>query len=403
LRAESVVAANAIGYVPGPSAASASLPEAERGSEDVPAAEAIATSESGDEPAAPAAQASPAAERSPAPAPPGGPEAPATAEAAAAAMGGHVQESATIATEREGANRVYAVTDTQGRRWDAVVLDGDRQVIGWLNGVITTITRRGLSRRRSVSLRQSAERASLMYYAAAAACVLVLGEHVSAARQLADRPDEAITDEVMMSAWQQLRIAHTAGLAHRNLSADTVYVVTEGDERDQVWLNGWEEGEIASGSLSRRADLAQLLTLFALRVGPHRAVAAASRCLSIAQLAEIAPLLQPIAMPARTRAAARSNKASMRTLRSHLVEFIPTAGDVEPIQLARFNARTAVTLTVAVVAGWVLLTTLNFEQITEVVTGANPWWMVLAFGLGLLTYLGSAMGLVGFSPDRLGL
>src|SRR5699024_914172 len=310
LRAESVVAANPIGYVPGPSAAGTSLPEAEPGSEDPPATE-----------------------QSLAPAPHGGPETPATAEAAAAAMGGHVQEAATIATEREGANRVYAVTDTQGRRWDAVVLDGDRQVIGWLNGVITTITRRGLSRRRSVSLRQSAERASLMYYAAAAAgvncprlhgiaeagaSVLLLGEHVSAARQLADLPDEAITDEVMMNAWQQLRIAHTAGLAHRNLSTDTVYVVTEGDESDQVWLNGWEEGESAAGSLARRADLAQLLTLFALRVGPHRAVAAASRCLSIAQLAEIAPLLQPIAMPARTRAAARLNKASMRTLRSHL-------------------------------------------------------------------------------------
>src|SRR5699024_10347178 len=112
---------------------------------------------------------------------------------------------------------------------------------------------------------------------------------------------------------------------------------------------------------------------------------------------------QPIAMPARTRAAARSNKASMRTLRSHLVEFIPTAGNVEPIQLARVNARTAITLTAAVVAGGVLLTTLNYEQITAVVTGANPWWMVLAFGLGLLTYLGSAMGLVRFSPDRLGL
>src|SRR5699024_2132026 len=95
LRAESAVAANAVGYVPGPSAASASPPEAERGSEDVPAAEAIVTSEGEDEPAAPAAQSSPAAEQSLAPAPHGGPETPATAEAAAAAMGGHVQESAT--------------------------------------------------------------------------------------------------------------------------------------------------------------------------------------------------------------------------------------------------------------------------------------------------------------------
>lgn len=330
----------------------------------------------------------------------------------------HVQESATVATEREGANRVYAVTDVAGRRWDAVVLDADRQVIGWLNGVITSLTRRGLDRRTSVSLRQSAERASLMYYAAAAAgvncprlhgiaeagaSVLLLGEHVPRARQLADVPDSVVTDEVMMNAWEQLRIAHTAGLAHRNISADTVYVVTSGSDEHQVWLNGWEEGEIAASSLARRVDLAQLLTLFALRVGPQRAIAAASRSLSIAQLAEIAPLLQPIAMPAQTRAAARANKAGMSALRSHLVDFIPTAGEVEPIQLARFNARTAITLTIAVVAGWILLTTLNFETIADVVADANPMWMVVAFGLGLLTYLGAALGLVGFSPERLGL
>src|SRR5690625_76040 len=330
----------------------------------------------------------------------------------------HMQESATMATEREGDNRDYAVIDTIGRRWDAVVLDADRQVIGWLNGLITTLTRRGLDRRTSVSLRQSAERASLMYYAAAAAgvncprlhgiaeagaSVLLLGEHVPDARQLADVADAAVTDEVMMNAWEQLRIAHTAGLAHRNISADTVYVVTDGSQANQVWLNGWEEGELAATSLARRVDLAQLLTLFALRVGPQRAIAAASRSLSIAQLAEIAPLLQPIALPAQTRAAARANKASMSALRAHLVDFIPTASEAEPIQLARFNARTAITLTVAVVAGWVLLTTLNFETIAEVVAGANPVWMVVAFGLGLLTYLGAALGLVGFSPDRLGL
>ncbi|UFU02919.1 lysylphosphatidylglycerol synthase domain-containing protein [Ruania suaedae] len=331
---------------------------------------------------------------------------------------GHVQDSATVATEREGANRVYAVTDADGVRWDAVVLDADRQVIGWLNAVVSTLARRGLDRRATVSLRQAAERASLMYYAAAAAdvncprlhgiaeagdSVLLLGEHVPGAYQLSDLPAGEITDEVMLGAWEQISRAHRAGLAHRNISADTVHVVTEGQDRDQVWFNGWEEGEIASSSLARRVDLMQLLTLFALRVGARRAVAAASRVLSITQLAEIAPLLQPIALPAQTRAEARGRKEQMAELRAHLVELIPTAESVQPIQIARFTARTAITLTIAVVAGWVVLTTLNFRQLADVVADANPAWMVVAFGFGLLTYLGSAMGLVALSPTALGL
>ncbi len=419
LQSESVVAANPIGYVP----ASAPQSTVDDGTASLPHQP---TSSDGARAGAPPADGGlPAQQEAPGPRPAAAQRGAAAAQPARSpaplmtdATPDHVQESATVATEREGANRVYAVTDTDGRRWDAVVLDADRQVIGWLNGLITTLTRRGLDRRTSVSLRQSAERASLMYYAAAAAgvncprlhgiaeagaSVLLLGEHVPDARQLADVPDAVITDEVMMNAWEQLRIAHTAGLAHRNISADTVYVVTSGTAENQVWLNGWEEGEIAATSLARRVDLAQLLTLFALRVGPQRAIAAASRSLSIAQLAEIAPLLQPIALPAQTRAAARANKAGMSTLRAHLVDFIPTASEVAPIQLARFNARTAITLTVAVVAGWILLTTLNFETIAEVVADANPVWMVVAFGCGMLTFLGAALGLVGFSPDRLGL
>ncbi|CAM3510048.1 lysylphosphatidylglycerol synthase transmembrane domain-containing protein [Occultella aeris] len=328
-------------------------------------------------------------------------------------------ESATVANEREGANRVYAVIDADGVRWDAVVLDGDRQVIGMLSAVISTIVRRGLARRTAVSLRQAAERAALMYYAASAAgvnsprlrgiaetedSVLLLGEHIDHARQLSDIPNSTITDEVMINAWKQLQIAHEAGLAHRNLTADTLMIAdADGPDAGEVWLNGWEEGEIASGSLARRVDRTQLLTLLALRVGPERAIAAAARVLSIEQLAEIAPLLQPIALPMQTRSEARADKAGMAALRAHLVDFIPTAGVVEPIRLSRFSARTVITLTIAVVAGWALLTTLNFQEIAEVISEANPFWMVVAFALGLVTYVGSAMGLVGFSPEKLGL
>ena len=313
---------------------------------------------------------------------------------------------------------MYAVLDADGVRWDAVVLDRDRQVIGLIASMWSTLRLRGLERRTAVSLRQAADRAALMYYAAAAAgvnsprlhgiaeseeSVLLLGEHVEGARNLSDYPIEAITDEVMDNAWQQLVIAHAAGLAHRNISAETVLMVGSGERTSQIWLNGWEQGEIASSSLARHVDLAQLLTVFALRVGAERATAAAARLLTEEQLAEIAPLLQPVAFPPETRAEARADKAGMNRLRAHLVDFIPTAGDVEPIKLTRFSARTVLTLTIAVIAGWVVLTTLNFQQIAGVVADANPAWMFAAFGFGLLTYLGSAMGLEAFSPEKLGL
>lgn len=326
--------------------------------------------------------------------------------------------SATVAAERPGQNRVYAVIGVDGTRWDTVVLDADRQVIGVLAAIWSVLRLRGLERRAAVSLRQAAERAALMYYAATAAgvnsprlhgiaeaddSVLLVGEHIRGARSVADLTRKAVTEEVMVRAWEQLAIAHAAGLAHRNLSAETVLVATAGPQAGQVWLNGWEQGEIAAPALAQRVDRAQLLTAFAFHTGVDRAMAAARHVLTAEQLAEVAPVLQTVAFPPSTRAAARANKDVLAALRSALLAYIPAGSGVEPIRLTRFSMRTVVTLTIAVVALWVLLTTLNFDQVRQVVAQANPAWMLIAFAAGLISYVGAAVSLVAFSPDRLGL
>ncbi|ACQ82273.1 integral membrane protein [Beutenbergia cavernae DSM 12333] len=322
-----------------------------------------------------------------------------------------VSDPATVALAREGENRVYAVVDADGTRWDVVVLDGDRQVVGTLAAFWSTIRLKGLEQRAVVSLRAAAARAALMTYAAAAAgvraprlqgiadeedSVLLVGEHVSSATTLSAMQPDDITDELLDGAWEQLRVAHDAGLAHRAITGDAILVASGRD----VWLTAWENGEIAASELARRLDLAQMLALLALTVGPERAMASASRSLTEEQLVAIAPILQPVALPPATRAAARRDKQVLARVQNLLVDLIPTA-QTEPMQLARFSARTVVTVTVAVIAGFILLTTLNFDQIIAAVREANPVWMVVAFLLGLLTYLGSAMSLVAFSPEKL--
>lgn len=329
----------------------------------------------------------------------------------------HPTTSATVAAEHAGQNRVYAVIGADGARWDVVVLDADRQVIGMLASIWSSLRLRGLERRTAVSLRQATERAALMYYAAAAAgvnspqlrgiaeaddSVLLIGEHIRGARSLQDLPPGQVDTDVMIAAWEQLRAAHTAGVAHRNLSTETILVGT-GATAGQVWLNGWEQGEVASSPLAQRVDRAQLLTAFALHTDADSAMAAASRVLSSNQLAELAPLLQPVAFPPATRAAARGDKTTMATLRTALLEYFPDGAAVEPIRLSRFSARTVITLTVAVVALWILVTTLNFDQVRQVVADARGGWMLAAFGLGLVSYFGAGLALVAFTPERLGL
>lgn len=334
-----------------------------------------------------------------------------------------VPDSATVTVEREGLNRIYAVQDADGTRWDAVVLDRDRQVIGMLSWLWSAVRLRGFGRRNAVSLQQAADRAVLMTYAAGAAgvrspglrgiaesedSVILLGEHVDGAHNLSDYTVEKITDDVQDQAWAQLQRAHEAGLSHRNLSAQTVLLLQEREQSGggdpQVLISGWEQGDIASSTLSRRIDEIQLLMMFAVRLGAERACAAAARVLTAEQLAGLAPLLQSVALPPETQAEARRDRSVMNELRSQLVSYLPEShAEVQPIQLTRFSARTAVTVTVAIAAVWVLLTAVNFRDILTYIGSANPAWMIVGFGVSLLTYLGSAMGLVAFSPEKLGL
>ena len=322
---------------------------------------------------------------------------------------------AAVAITRNSDHRVYAMTTADGERYDVVVLDGDRQVVGLLLRSWRSLRLRGIDGRTVVSLRQVAERAALLSYAASAAGVrtprllalaesedslLLVQEHTPDAVPLRHLPPEDLTDHVLDAVWQQLRVAHQAGLAHRALTSDVV-LVQPGQLPPAALLIGWESGDVASSELARRVDVSQLLAVLALRVGAERAVAAASRVLSDAELIVTGPLLQTIAMPRTTREEARERRGVLAEVREALLTRLPEA-DVEPERLVRFGARTVLTLALSITAVLVVVTTINFAEITAALTSAaRPWWAAVAFGLGMVTFLGSALALVAFSPVRL--
>lgn len=331
-----------------------------------------------------------------------------------------------VAITRLGDNRVYAMTTTDGARLDVVVLDGDRQVVGTLTRLWRSMRLRGIEGRAVVSLRQAAERAALLSYAAWSAGVctprllglaeaedsmILIQQHATGAVSLRDLPESALTDDVLDAVWEQLRVAHGAGLAHRALTADVVLVQAGAeacppdaqarpDAGPVALVTGWDQGDVASSDLARRLDISHLLAVLALRVGADRAVASAARVLTDSDLTTIGPLLQPIALPRATREEARGNRQVMNELREALLALLPTA-TVEPMRLVRFGARTVAMIVLGIVAAVVVITSLNFNEIAAEVAGASPWWALTAFLLGLATFVGSAVALVAFAPVRL--
>lgn len=323
--------------------------------------------------------------------------------------------SEALSQERASVHRMYAVWDSAGERRNVTLLDADRQVAGFLSNIWDQIRVRGLSPTRDLSLRPAAEHAALMTMEArrarvrtpgllgmaeAAESVLLVTNHVVGARSISDLGAE-VDDDVLDQLWSQLQRAHAAGLAHGSIDASSVVV----DESGCLWLLDWASGETISTELSRRVDLAQALALTALAVGAQRAIDAASRSLTTAQLASIAPMLQRVVLPRQTREVMGRRGASrqvLQDLRDALVALTPTA-DAEPARLNRFSTRAVLMAVVALVAVWTLLAQLDFQQVSAAVSQANIWWMLAALIFSVATYVGAGLTLVAFSPERLSL
>ena len=199
-------------------------------------------------------------------------------------------DQAARALTRSTDHRLYELTTRDREELDLVVIDGDRQVVGMLTRLWRSLRMRGIEGRSVVSLRQAAERAALLAYAARAAGVrtprlLSIAEADDSMLLVQERPDRAVplgdldpdelTDEVLQEIWAQLQLAHDAGIAHRSLTSDVLLVETVVG-RPIVWLTSWEQGDVASSDLARRMDVTQLLALLALRVGATRALDSAA-------------------------------------------------------------------------------------------------------------------------------
>ncbi|WP_407345212.1 flippase-like domain-containing protein [Pengzhenrongella phosphoraccumulans] len=324
--------------------------------------------------------------------------------------------AAATAMARDADNRVYELTTTDGEHLSVVALDGDRQVIGALSRLWRSLRLRGIEGRSFVSLRQAAERAALLEYAAGAAGVrtpqllavaeagdsmLLIQGHPGEAVPLRDVAADLVTDDLLHGIWDQLRLAHDAGIAHRALTSDTVLVEHLVGE-PIVWLTGWESGDVASSELARRMDLTQMVALLAVRVGPERALESATAVLPAEDIAAIGPLLQTLALPRRTREEMRARPEVLAELRSALVQHLPEA-DVEPERLVRFGARSVLTVLLPIAAVIVVITTVNVSQIASALSTSDWRWSVVAFALGLVTFFGAALALVAFSPVKIGI
>ncbi|QKW20248.1 flippase-like domain-containing protein [Kitasatospora sp. NA04385] len=205
--------------------------------------------------------------------------------------------------------------------------------------------------------------------------------------------DAGPTDAELRDAWQQLALLQRRRIAHRSLSPNTVLLDAEG----RVHLVGLAHGEIAASELLLRLDVAGLLAVLALYAGPQRAVRAAVEVLGAGPVSAALPLLQPIALARRTRAALARHGELAAALRAEVQGQTPRSTAV-PVRLERLRPRTLLAIVACVVVGYALL---QFSNPVDVIAAADPLWLAGAVLWAAVSYPVASFAFSGFVPEKL--
>ncbi|NNH69321.1 phosphatase PAP2 family protein [Nocardia uniformis] len=206
-----------------------------------------------------------------------------------------------------------------------------------------------------------------------------------------------ISDEVLREIWGQVALLRAARIAHRDLRLANILL----DEHRTPWVVDFGFGESGASDHRLAADVAELLVSMSLRVGVRRTVAAAHAVLGADALTSAAPLLQPLALAAATRSAARSSRGLLDEVRS-AVAAVTGTDTVPPEVLVRFRWRTLGWIAATVFATYVLLPQIGqYRQIITTIDDAQWEWLAGMLAMSAATYIAASVTLMGASPRAL--
>ncbi|MCI1901593.1 MAG: flippase-like domain-containing protein [Bifidobacteriaceae bacterium] len=313
----------------------------------------------------------------------------------------------TFADDLSDMTRLYRVTTKDGEDLIVSVNDEQRHTVGYLTQLWQGIKFSGLSIRRDRSVRETTEHHFTMLMALErlgihTASVVTMGESGESAFLVFASPVAGATsasaealnlyeasDEQVAQILKELNLAHQRGITHRELTERSLGL----DAQNHPFIAGWGHGDLASTHAHIQVDRVQMLALLATTFGIERTLKIAQSVYTDTELSSIAPFAQNVAVPQHTKTREGWNRHLLKDLREKLTALAPSEelGGSEPVELARFNLRKFVTIVLVVVAVIAVFTQLNLNEVISAVRNANPWWAVLAFALGIVSWCGSAV------------
>jgi undecaprenyl-diphosphatase len=202
---------------------------------------------------------------------------------------------------------------------------------------------------------------------------------------------------MLRKLWEQVDGLHRARIAHRSLRPANI--VADGTGRP--WVVDFSFSELGATPRQIALDVAELLASLAAIIGADRAVAGAAAVIGPDGVAAAVPLLQPLALSAGTRRAVAGHDGLLTQTR-RAAAAASGRTDTELARLQRVRPRTL--LAIAAAAG------VYYYLLPELAKVGNPWqavqsadwvWVPLVIALSAVTYLASAVALMGAVSQRI--
>jgi undecaprenyl-diphosphatase len=157
--------------------------------------------------------------------------------------------------------------------------------------------------------------------------------------------------------------------------------------------------ELAATSRQRAIDVAELVTSLAGRIGPDRAVATAAAVIGADGLAAAVPLLQPLALSAGTRREIKGQDGLLKKTRAAAIAAGDDATAPDLARLQRVRPRTLLAIAALAGAFYFLLPQIaDVSNSWHALLHANWAWLPVIIGFSALTYVASAIALIGSVP-----
>ncbi|HEY6276546.1 MAG TPA: lysylphosphatidylglycerol synthase transmembrane domain-containing protein [Streptosporangiaceae bacterium] len=315
-------------------------------------------------------------------------------------------ESVRAAEVEAKGSRPFAAAGADGRRWFIKALGPDQRDADLLYRAYRAVRLRNVGDTRpAATLFQAVEHQALAGVMAERAGVrvpkvdrviragdtaLLVLDWVDGS-SLARLPAGQITDDLLVRLWAEVDKLHRAGIAHRSLRAANVMV----DQAGLPVIADFSFSELAATQRQKDLDVAELLASLATLAGEDRAVSAAAKVLGAEKVALAVPLLQPLALSAGTRRAIARQPGLLARTRAQAAAVSGQAPQ-ELARVERVRPRTLLAIAAASAAFYFLLPELaKVPSSWRALQSAHWIWLPVVIAFSVLTYLASAMGLLG--------